>query len=287
MNWIITSFLMFASSIVYYLIIKKAQINKIDNKLYMVVNFSIPAFLFLFFNIRNGLNIFISPWSIIFIFLASFIFSFIGSAISYNAISIAPNAGYSLVIQKSYAIFTSFAAIYLFRSSLAPVKFFAILLIVFSTGIISVSKGKKLSLENYCWVVYSFISFFCFGGISLFNKYMVTQGLPPTVVLFWTMVFVSLISFIDLKINKTKVPFKANLENWITLFSIGFSVTFFYYFKIISEVASPNIGYVNAINTASNAFYTILVALIFKDHLSWKKFIAVVGVTAGLILLVL
>jgi len=73
----------------------------------------------------------------------------------------------------------------------------------------------------------------------------------------------------------------------VVLLSIGFSVTFFYYFKIVSEVAAPNIGYVNAINTASNAFYTVLVALIFKDHLSVKKFLAVLGVTAGLILLVL
>lgn len=68
---------------------------------------------------------------------------------------------------------------------------------------------------------------------------------------------------------------------------MGTSVSFFYYFLQIPEVIGPNLGYVSAINTASNAFYTILVALIFKDHLSLKKFLAVLGVTAGLILLVI
>ncbi|KKP67606.1 MAG: hypothetical protein UR68_C0008G0008 [Candidatus Roizmanbacteria bacterium GW2011_GWA2_35_19] len=277
---------MFFSSIVYYLIIKKAQINKIDNRLYMVVNFSIPAFLFLFFNIKKGLDIFIHPLSIFYIFIASFIFSYIGSVISYIAINKAPNAGYSLVIQKSYAIFTSIAAIYLFQSSLPLIKFMAILLIVVSTGAISITRGKKLNFKNYLWVIYSVISFFCFGGISLFNKYMVTKGIPPTVVLFWTMVFVSSISIINLIKNGINIAFHPTLGNWLTLFGIGFSVTFFYYFKIISEVTAPNIGFVNAINTASNAFYTVLVAFIFKDHLSWKKFMAVLGVTFGLILLV-
>ena len=252
----------------------------------MVVNFSIPAFLFLFFNIKKGLDIFIHPLSIFYIFIASFIFSYIGSVISYIAINKAPNAGYSLVIQKSYAIFTSIAAIYLFQSSLPLIKFMAILLIVVSTGAISITRGKKLNFKNYLWVIYSVISFFCFGGISLFNKYMVTKGIPPTVVLFWTMVFVSSISIINLIKNGINIAFHPTLGNWLTLFGIGFSVTFFYYFKIISEVTAPNIGFVNAINTASNAFYTVLVAFIFKDHLSWKKFMAVLGVTFGLILLV-
>jgi len=67
---------------------------------------------------------------------------------------------------------------------------------------------------------------------------------------------------------------------------MGISVTFFYYFKQVSEVTSPNIGYVGAINAASNAFYTILVASIFKDALSWRKLLAVLGVTLGLLILV-
>lgn len=46
MNWVITSFLMFSSSIIYYLITKKSVLNKIDRRIYLLVNFSIPLVFF-------------------------------------------------------------------------------------------------------------------------------------------------------------------------------------------------------------------------------------------------
>lgn len=286
MNWIITSFLMFGSSIIYYLIVKKAQLSKIENKFYMVANFSIPAVLFFALNLNQQFSMVIPFKFIIAILLQSFFLSYIGAAIGYVAINKAPNAGYSLVIQKSYAIYTSFAAIYLFNSSLTLKKLFAILIVLVSSAIISITRGKHIRSHHYMWVFLSLISFFCYGTAALVNKYIISQGVPSPVLLFWVMIFVTLISSVDLFIHRTKAQFHATPHNVLLLFLIGFSVFFFYYFKQISEVAAPNIGYVNAINTASNAAYTILVALIFKDHLSWKKMIAVLGVTLGLILLV-
>ena len=287
MNWIVTSFLMFVSSIIYYLIIKKAQLNKIENKLYMVFNFAVPTLLFLFINISKHINIFIDLKLIGIILLISFFLNYIGSSVSYLAISKAPNAGYSVIIQKSYAVYTSIAAIYLFHSFLSLRKFFAILFIIFSTAIVSITRGKKLNFKNYQWVVLSFVSFFCFGTLRLANKLIISAGVPVITLLFWAAFFTTIISLIDLILNKKQVKTKITINNFLFLLGIGVSVTFFYYFLQTAEVIAPNIGYVGAINTASNAFYTILVALIFKDHLSVKKFLAVLGVTAGLILLVI
>lgn len=50
---------------------------------------------------------------------------------------------------------------------------------------------------------------------------------------------------------------------------------------------APNIGYVNAINASSISAVTLFSALLFKDEFSIKKFVGVIGVTAGLILLIL
>lgn len=287
MTWITASLLMFISSIIYYLIIKKAVKIGISQEAYMIANFFIAGLFFLIFNVIKNYSMQISFQNISLIFLFALVFSFIGSAISYEAIKYAPNAGYSLVIQKSYAIYTSFAAIFLFKSSLSINKLFAILVIIISTAALTITKGKKINKQNYLWVILSLISFFCYGSLSLSNKFMVNRGIPVTVVLFYTMVFVTSFSLISFITQKKSFQSELKLDRLFYLFMIGFSVSFFYYFKLISEVAAPNIGYVNAINTASNAFYTVLVALIFKDHLSWKKFLAVAGVAGGLILLLI
>lgn len=48
---------------------------------------------------------------------------------------------------------------------------------------------------------------------------------------------------------------------------------------------APNVGYVNAINAGSIAAVTIFAVLLFKDELTPKKAVGILGVTAGLILL--
>lgn len=287
MNWVITSFIMFLSSIIYYLIIKKAQINKIESKLYMLANFSIPTIFYLIMNIVQKKNIFVDWGMLLLIFLNALIFSYIGSIISYSALEKAPNAGYSLTIQKSYAVYTSIVAIFLFHSSLSLLKFLAILLIIVATTFILIDKKQKNEKNNYEWIILSFGAFFFFGTLRLINKLIVNAGIPSITLLFWTMFFVALISLINLIISKNKVTTNFTKQNILVMFGIGISVTFFYYFLQISEISAPNIGYVSAINTASNAFYTVLVALIFKDKLSRKKFLAVLGVTGGLILLLI
>jgi len=287
MNWIVASAIMYCASIIYYLFVRKAAGEKINYRFSNIANFSIPAVLYFSINIAQHQNMLLPLNILFFIFLAALFLSYLGSVASYIAISIAPNAGYSLIIQKSYAVYTSIVAIFLFHSTITPLKFVAVLITLASTAFISISPGKKVNKANYLWVLLSFVSFFCFGSLRLTNKFIFTLGVPSTVLLFWTMMFVALFSIADFFINRKKVSTSISKSSLLTLVGIGFSVTFFYYFLQTAEFMAPNIGYVNAINTSSNAAFTLLVAWLFKDKLTKAKMFAVVTATIGLILLII
>jgi uncharacterized membrane protein len=49
--------------------------------------------------------------------------------------------------------------------------------------------------------------------------------------------------------------------------------------------AAPNVGYVNAINAASISAVTIGAILLFKDEFSLKKFVGVIGISIGLLIM--
>jgi len=66
----------------------------------------------------------------------------------------------------------------------------------------------------------------------------------------------------------------------IGIFSTGFNL-----FQFLAIQSAPNIGYVNAINASSISVVTILAIILFKDEFSKKKLIGVLGVTIGLLLL--
>ncbi len=287
MNWILASFLMFAASNVYYLIIKKATILNIDKKVYMLCNYAIPFIIFSAVIFFTKLPLWIGWKNLGILLIFSLIPNYVGSIVSYIAIKNAPNSGYSLVIQKSYAVFTSIVAVFLFSSELSVLKFIAILIIVVGGALITLGKIEKKGEASPKWILYSFIAFFCFGLIALSGKYFGTQKIDPSVYLFWISFTTGLVSGIDLLINKKKVEFKASPKMFMYLFLIGFSVTFFYLFKQISQITAPNVGYSNAINASSNAFYTLLVAFLFKDHISSKKILGVIAVTVGVILIVI
>lgn len=288
MNWVITSLLMFISSIVYYIVLKVALDSKIDNKLYMVANFFLPAILFLMINIITKTPILIPLKYIIILVASAFIFSYIGSKISYTAQDYISNPGYSLVIQKSYAIYTWIASIFLFQGEFSLRKFLAVIIVIFSAMIVSLSDNKKLKIKNSLWVVYSIIAFFCFGSSALVNKYIFLSGVvSSTTILFWSLSTVFFISFFDLLAGHKKITSNFNKKNLFILLLIGLTATSFYLFKQISEVSAPNVGYVSAINGSSQAFFTVIIALIFKDRLSWKKFAGVLGITLGILVIIL
>lgn len=285
MNWILASMLMFTSSVVYYLTIRLGQKKGVTVKEYMAINYPLPALVFFLMIIGKGGSFAVPVPVIPLILFHGIILEYIGGTLSYKAIHAAPNAGYSLVIQKSYAIFTSVAAIFLFNATLPLWKFGTIVMIIVFAGILSIDpKGTRKTTSH--WFILSLIPFLFFGSNSLVSKYAVSvAGAGLVVYLFWLFLLMSIITTLD--ILRGKQTFALNTSHWKTLALIGISGTSFYYFKNVAQIAAPNVGYVGAINTASNAFVALLVALLYKEHMSWIKFIAVVGIVAGMIFIIL
>jgi len=284
MNWIVASLIMFCSSIIYYLTIRLGQNKGVTVKEYMLINYPLPAFVFFLMMIAGGIS-FVIPLKIIGIILFhGIVLEYMGGTISFKAMQAAPNAGYSLIIQKSYAIYTSIAAIFLFNAPLPLWKFGAILMTIFFTGIISLDIKKKHKAKSN-WFLLSLIPFFIFGTGTLIGKYVVSQGTNLIVYIFWLFTLMSIITLTDFLRGKNRT--KLNLSHWKTLAVIGISGTSFYYFKHVAQVIAPNVGYVGAINASSNAFVALFVTLLYKEHMSWVKFIAVIGVVAGVIFIIL
>ncbi len=290
MNWIVASLLMLVFSNIYYLTMRVAQQRGIDAKYYMVANFSIPAVLYFVLGRSAGYNFWLTPIQYAAIALNAIVFSYIGSVISYHAMKKAPNAGYSVIIQKSYGIYTAILSVLFFGSALPAWKFGAILLVVVSTGIVMGLFEKKIpgSSKGNVWIWLSLIAFFCFGTLQFIAQWIArTWHIPTPVYLMWVMIIVDMFSIGELVRTRHVRTLTWNMTNIALLAGIGVSVTGFYYFLQAGQLVAPNIGYVGAINTASNAVLTLLAAWLLKDKFSWKRFIGVVGVSIGVMLLVI
>ena len=76
-------------------------------------------------------------------------------------------------------------------------------------------------------------------------------------------------------------------EQMMVLICTGLLSASFNYFMQVGFNTAPNIGYVNAVNAASIGAVSFFSALIFRDELTKQKMLGIIGVTLGLILLVI
>ncbi len=285
MNWVIYSAIMFFGSISYYLVVKKVQNLGVNKDLYMLINSIVPTLLFLVLSLIIKGNLNISWVGFIIAAFTAFILNYFGSVTGYLGIKDAPNAGYSVIIQKSYAIYTTVISVWLFNSEFSLYKIFGIALTLVFTAIISVEKSEK-KFKVGKWVIYSLISFLLFGGTTITAKYINIIGDDPNIYMFWVMLMTVLISTVPFIKSKQKISLKENKNQLLWLFLMSALVSIFYWGKNMSTITAPNIGYTGAINASSNAFLTIISALIYKQELKFVKFLSVIGVTIGIIILI-
>lgn len=283
MSWVIASLLMFSFSISFYLAVKKLQVLNVDKRIIALANYIFPTIIFLIISIIQGQRIIFPLFFILSIMVLRVIFNYVGTIAGYKSMQEAPNAGYSLVIQKSYAIYTLFAAALIYGSEISLRRFLLSGFILLCASLVAFSKTTKTT-KSYRWALYAVLAMFSFGSISLSSKYFAAQGIQPAPQLFWTCLLTLFVTIGDsarVKLNFVKI----SREVSIYMVILGLSVSGLYFYKLVAELAAPNIGYVAAINASSNAVYTVLVAKIFGDTLSPKKFLAIIGMTIGLILL--
>lgn len=278
--WQLYSLGMFTSSVLMYLLIRAIR-SSTDSQL---VNFFmfLPGIVFLLLvatYTKTNLNI--DFVSFIILFLSTYIFSYLGNTASLRAIQTAPNTGYSLVIQKSYAIYTSIAAVFLFSSSLPISKFIIITAIAALLLTVADNKRKEqVKLKNN-WVILSLLAFFMFGNLSLVSKYMLNLGHSALTITFYVFLFNILIQgALNRKLIMTGMK-NITRKSWGLLLIIGIlSASFNLFMRLALEIA-PNIGYVNTINASSITVVTITSYFLFKDELKFKKLIAIIGVGIG------
>jgi uncharacterized membrane protein len=84
------------------------------------------------------------------------------------------------------------------------------------------------------------------------------------------------------KVSKIK---KSQAYAKILLLGTGIFSTLFNLGQFEAIKLAPNVGYVNAINAASISMVTVFAVILFKDELTLRKAVGVLGVTTGLILL--
>ena len=292
MNWIIASALMFSFSILQYLILRKLQKMQVPNIICNVALFlpAVPVLLATTVVMQKSL---ILSWEfLIYIFLSTLLFSYLGNIFSLKGIQNAPNSGYSLIIQKSYAVYTTFAAIVLFGSEINLKSIIAILMVIAFSILIMVDKPAKdlAKVDNKKWILPSFLAFFLFGNLVLASKWLLINGVDPVVRTFYTFTIVAVLYAItagkDAKQGKLQLPKMSQLII-LLLIIMGVSNGFFNMFMQFALDTAPNIGFVNIINTASITPITLFSALIFKESLNLKKIIGIIGLTLGIITLVL
>jgi len=248
--------------------------------------FLIPVLVYIALTAKTPTNFTLKPFEYLLIIIQGIFFSYLGNKFSLKGMEYSPNPGYSLIISKSYVVFTAIASIFIFSAPLTLKSVIAIVLIILFSALITIDKDKSKTASNKLWFPYTMGAFFCWGFLALSSKYLLNRGVPILTRLILSMLVVTSLIFGEIKLKKINV-FHINKAQILTLLFIGIFGSSFNYFMQIAFNLAPNVGYVNAANAASISLLTLMSSLFFKDELTAKKMIGIFGVTTGLLLLLL
>jgi len=284
MNWIVASLLMFVSSVALYLGVRKSNSLKTPRQLNNLAMFLIPLLVYLALSAGTKTSFKLQPFEYLLIFIQGVFFSYLGNVFSLRGIEYAPNPGYSLIISKSYVVFTAVASVFIFSAPLTMKTVLAITLIVLFAALITIEKDKNRTISNKLWLPYTIGAFFCWGFLALSSKYLLNLGVPILTRLALSMIVVTVLILGEIKFKKVEWK-NVSKDQLVTLLLIGlFGASFNYFMQVAFNIA-PNVGYVNATNAASISLLTLASAFFFKDELTTKKMIGIFGVTVGLLFL--
>jgi drug/metabolite transporter (DMT)-like permease len=284
-NWIVADLLMFTCSVAVYLAVRRAALNKLPPQFNNLAMFAIPLVIFVIGDILTKQRLHITLPQALQIIGAGVILSYLGNAMSMVSIDMAPNAGYSLVISKSYVVLTSILAVPLFHAKLTFEAVIAIALIVASSALIMVNPKVAHKAKSAAWVPLAIGSFICWAFLSLMAKHLTSEGISTVVFLTYLFIVANACILIEMRVKH--MEFGIVKKKFWPFALIGVAATGFNFFNFYAIHIAPNVGYVNATNTASIGAVTVLSVVLFKDELTRQKLAGVVGVIGGLLLLFL
>jgi len=283
-SWIAYSLMMFFSSVALYLTVRKSSLIKTPAYLTNLAMFAIPLIAYIIIGVVNSSSLSISFWQALILLATAVIFAYGGNKASLHAIDVAPNPGYSLVLSKSYVLFTTLVAVTLLGAEITAQRVLAILIIVSFSALIMINPKGAKKVKSEKWVLLSFGAFFAWGMLSLSSKYLFNNGVDTIAFLIY---LYALVTFCIIFIDKVRISKIKEVSSSAKLLLIGTGIfsTLFNFGQFEAIKLAPNVGYVNAINAASISMVTVFAVILFKDELTLKKAIGVLGVTAGLVLL--
>jgi drug/metabolite transporter (DMT)-like permease len=248
--------------------------------------FLIPVLVYLALASVTPTNFVLKPFEYVTIIIQGIFFSYLGNVFSLKGMEYSPNPGYSLIISKSYVVFTAIVSIFLFNAPLTPKAVVAILCIIGFSALLTIDKNKDKADSNKLWLPYTIGAYFCWGLLALSSKYLLNLGVPILTRLIYSMSIASVLVLGEIKVKTVNIA-STTKPQLLTLLMIGICGSSYAYFTQVAFNLAPNVGFVNATNAASISLLTLVSAFIFKDELTTKKLIGILGVTAGLILLFL
>jgi len=283
----LVAIILFISSVILYLSIRWAQLLGVPNQIQNLAMFAVPSSIFFVLTVSIKQSLSISFADLLLTVFAAIFLSYLGSIFSLKSLRLAPNPGYSLMISKSYVIFTAVVAVLLFRAELTFKSAFAIFLIVFGSALISLPKVGNLngtSKRGVTWFLYALGAFFCWGVLALLSKYILSNGLNVFVYLFYLTLLVTVLISLEMYVQRVSLrnPGTASVLALvlISVFSTIFNLSMQY-----GYIVSPNIGYINAANASSISVVALFSVILFNDEFSFRKFVGIIGSTLGLLLL--
>lgn len=119
MNWIISSLIIFPSTVILYIYIRKAQLQKIPIDLYSFFAFLIPLIIFFFMVIFAKVSFLINFQNLILIFITAIFFSYLGNYFSQRGILYAPNPGYINAANSSSTTLLTLLSAIIFKDQLS------------------------------------------------------------------------------------------------------------------------------------------------------------------------
>ncbi len=288
MNWVILSLGMMLVVAANGLIGRKLLVKGVSGALINFINFFGCFVFYSLFLILSGGQFFLSFVQFLAILLMSVLFDYLGNVFYMQSIARAPNPGYGLVVMKSSVMITTLLAFLFFNSEISAKSILAIAMVLFSVAVIFLSDSKNFKKETaQNWILPSLGALFCFSFFSLAMKYVLAQGVDSKVVLVYVSLILAGMFYFDVK-KDGKSYSGALSSNLKILLAAGvlLSVAVNWFFAEAIK-AAPNPGYVGAFDAASSALVVLAAARLFKDHLSPGKLAGVLGVIAGLMVLLL
>jgi len=283
MYWLSADLIMFACSVGLYLSVRRASLLKLPSQSNNLAMFAVPFLVFAIAGFLTHAKLAISWWQLVQILVTAVILSYYGNAMSVRSIELAPNAGYSLVLSKSYVVLTSILAVPLFGAHLTVRALLAIGLIVTSSAVILVNPKRTHKTHGAAWITLAFGSFLCWAFLSLMAKHLISGGMSTVTFLIYVFGIGTLCVLAE--IWQRRIPLNTITSGLWPLLLVGIMASGFNFFNFYAVSIAPNVGYVNATNAASIGAVTLLSPIFFKDELTKQKVVGVFGVIAGLLLL--